>query len=465
MSDPPNILWITTDQQTARAMSCAGNEWLETPAMDRLADGGTRFTRAYCANPSCAPSRAAMNTGLRGSEAWTQHADTFIHERYHDRTLGSLLDEAGYECAIGGSWAGDRYEQTENHSLELISKSDDIRLPSVCAEFFERDRDEPFFLKADIVNPHNICQWSNGYNPPWGLVEEVSEAEHPPLPANFAIPPDEPKTIHDYGDYCRVDLPMWGATPAEWREYRHAYYRLVEKADRTLGGILHALEEAGHAEDTVVVFVSDHGDGLGAHQLTHKKFLYEEIMHVPLIIQDPTAPTGQEVDSLVAAGYDLHPTICRIAGIDPPSPSHGRDLTPFVEGEPPSNWREYIVSETTRNDLNGRMVRTDRFKYIVYDAGRPNEQLFDLETDPGEMVNLASRARYEDTLERHRDLLLEWCEHTGDAFGSRHTHPGVPMIPGRDFEELWPRFLDQPPAENPDELEPEPQYERYPDDS
>lgn len=405
-----------------------------------------------------------MNTGLQGSDVWTQHADTFIDERYHDRTLGSLLHDAGYDCANAGSWAGDRYDQLKNHSLELLSKKDDIRLPSVCNEFFERERAEPFFLKANIVNPHTICQWSDGYNAPWGLVEEVPESEHPPLPANFAIPPDEPKTIHDYGEYCRVNLPMWEATPSEWREYRHAYYRLVEKADRILGEILDGLAESGHRDDTVVVFVSDHGDALGAHQLSHKKFLYEEIMRVPLIISDPTSPSERLVDALVSAGYDLHPTICRFAGIDPPSPSLGQDVTPFVRGESPENWRDHLVSETTRDDLNGRMVRTDRYKYVVYDAGRPNEQLFDLETDPGEMVNLASRSRYQDVLEHHRDLLLSWCERTGDAFGARHTHPGVPMIPGRDFEELWPRFLDQPPAENPDELEPEPQYERNPDE-
>lgn len=460
MPDRPNILRITTDQQFADAMSCAGNDWVDTPAMDRLAEAGTRFTRAYCTNPSCAPSRAAMFTGLRGAEAWSPHEDTFIHERYHDRALGTVLSEAGYECATAGKWAGDRYDQVENQGFEHLAKKDDLRLPAACRRFFERDHDDPFFLAANIDNPHNICQWARGYNPPWGLVEEVPASEHPPLPPNFAIPPDEPNTIHDYGMYKRSDSPMWDSTPAEWREYRHAYFRLVEKADAVVGGILDALEAAGHADDTIIVFVSDHGDGLGAHQLIQKKFLYEEMMRVPLIVRHPGEDGGVVNDRLVSAGYDLYPTILAYAGIEPPEPTLGRDLSPIVAGDDPDPWREYLVCETTRNDLDGRMVRTGRYKYVLYHNARPNEQLFDLETDPGELVNLASRARYRSVLDRHRDLLVEWCEETGDAVGASHYYPGVPMVPGRPFEELAPRFLDQPPAEIPDELEPPPQHGR-----
>lgn len=463
MPDRPNIVRITTDQQFAGAMSCAGNEWIDTPAMDRLAERGTRFTRAYCSNPSCAPSRAAMFTGLRGSETWSPHEDTFIHEQYHDRSLGTLLADAGYDCAVAGKWAGDRYEQADNLGFELLAKKDDIRLPAVCEAFVQRVRDGPFFLAANIDNPHNICQWARGYTPPWGRVEEVPEGEHPPLPPNFAIPPDEPNTIHDYGEYKRVDSPMWGATPAEWREYRHAYFRLIEKADEVVGRILDVLDDTGVADDTIVIFVSDHGDGHGAHQLIFKKFLYEEMMRIPLIISDPRVGTARTERRLVAAGYDLYPTILGYAGVDPPDPTLGTDLAPLVEGTAPGSWRPYLVSETTRNDLNGRMVRTDRYKYVVYDEGRPNEQLFDLEADPGEMVNLATRTRYRSVLEDHRDHLLEWCTREGDDFGASHYYPGVPMIPGRSFEELAPEFLDQPPAYTPDELEPAPQYERDPD--
>lgn len=445
MPDRPNVLWITTDQQYAGAMSCAGNDYIDTPAMDRLAETGTRFTDAYCANPSCTPSRAGMLTGRMPSTVLGD--ESFVASPYREQSVGNLLGDTGYDCAYAGKWGGSDRDaiETEYGFTHLWGKND-LRLPEVCADFFAADRDRPFFLSANFDNPHNICEWSRDYTPPWGAVEDVPDEEYPPLPPNHAIPPYEPKAVRDFLDRSRYWSAMEGATPTEWREYRHAYYRLIEQADAGIGRILDALAVEGLAENTLVIFTADHGDGHGAHQLIQKILLYEEMVRVPLVVRPPDRPTGGEPCSeLVSSGLDLLPTICDYAGVDPPGDLRGRSLRPLVTGDDPSDWREYVVTETVGPHRDGRMVRTDRYKYVVYHEGRHNEQLTDLDADPGEMVNLAKNASHADVLQAHRDRLLAWCHEMDDAFGARY-HSDVPMIPGYAFQELWPQFTEEPPG-------------------
>ena len=190
-------------------------------------------------------------------------------------------------------------------------------------------------------------------------------------------------------------------TDADWRQYRHAYYRLIEKVDAEIGRILAALQESGLAENTVVIFSSDHGDGLGAHRWNQKWALYEESVRVPFILKfGAHTSTGRVVtEPLVAASLDLFPTVCDFAGVTPPPNLLGRSLRPFIEGNP-DTWRDYVVTETCFSDglgTHGRMLRTPRYKYVVYSWGKHREQLFDLTTDPGETINLAVESRYAET--------------------------------------------------------------------
>ena len=450
MAARPNVLWICTDQQFAGAMSCAGNDHIQTPAMDRVADSGVRFSNAYCANPICAPSRASMLTGRMPSQVGVSENDDRIDEEYREDELGRLFDDAGYDCAYAGKWhVPDIRHVDDGHGFTELCGLDDLRVPEACEEYLGGDHDDPFFLAAHFDNPHNICEWSRDYTPPWGSVETPPAENCPPLPANHAVPPYEPKVVRDTVDDHWAMGAMEGATPDEWRQYRNAYYRLVEKADEGVGRILDALADAGLQEETLVVFTSDHGDGHGAHQLIQKSFLYEEATRVPLLVRPPGGGEdgGAVSDRLVSTGLDLLPTLCDYAGVTPPADLRGRSVRPLVDGDP-GGWREYVVAETIDTDyrLRGRMVRTEQYKYIVYHEGRHNEQLFDLEADPGEMVDLAESADHTATLDAHRDRLLAWCEETGDRFGSRYHHPEVPMIPGYDFEELRSRFGESPPG-------------------
>jgi arylsulfatase A-like enzyme len=435
MTDRPNVLVVCTDQQFAGAMGCAGNDDLETPAMDRLADAGTRFPNAYCAEPLCVPSRASMFTGRMPHEV----NDDISQEKgfdspYSEEGLGHLFDEAGYTCGYAGKWHVPEFAMPDGrHGFETLCGFDDTEIADACIDFLDRAHEDPFLLVASFDDPHNICEWSRNQNLPWGEIEDVPTEECPDLPRNFAIPPFEPAEIRPAMEDSRWSLgAMVDATPERWRHYRHAYYRLVERVDARIGRILDALDERGLAEETVVVFTSDHGDGNGAHQVRGKVWLYEEEVRVPLIVCAPGETEGGRVDDhLVSNGLDLVPTLCDYAGIDPPGDLRGRSLRDLAAGRPVEDWREYVVTQTF-GALEGRMVRTDRHKYVVYDYGDEREQLFDLEADPGELVDRSNTAAYEEVLAEHREHLLEWCTETGDVFGDPWDYPIVPRIPGYD---------------------------------
>jgi arylsulfatase A-like enzyme len=221
--------------------------------------------------------------------------------------------------------------------------------------------------------------------------------------------------------------------PDWWRQYRWAYFRLVEKVDQQIGRILDTLRETGLDQETVVIFSSDHGEGLGAHQWKQKKLLYQEAVNIPFIIRPPKCRSAGTVNpSLVSNGLDLLPTICEYAGITPPEDLPGTSLVPVLEGTGAFE-RDFVPAETALAGYRGIMVRTRQYKYTLYSHGRYREQLHDLETDPGEMLNLARCARFNGILQEHRRRALKWCRSTNDTFGGYSYFPGQPMVPGEEF--------------------------------
>ncbi len=193
------------------------------------------------------------------------------------------------------------------------------------------------------------------------------------------------------------------------------YAHLTETVDAEIGIVLAALKESGLEDDTLVVFTSDHGDMDAAHQLAYKSLLYEESVRIPFIMARKGAIPAGRVDQkhLVSNGLDLLPTLCDYAGIEPPAGLPGRSLRPLAEGRDVPDWRSEVFVESE----NGRMVRTARYKYCLYDSGERRETLVDLERDPGEMNNLATSPQHRDELNRHRRLLMIWCEQQKDKLG------------------------------------------------
>jgi len=428
----PNLLYIMTDQQSASAMSCAGNPELHTPHMDRLAAEGVRFENAYCAFPLCLPTRTSMFTGLAPHQVGVHsNGSSDLRPAQVERSLGRLLREAGYHCAYGGKTHLARLADgtSADWGWERIAPQVDPEIPVATGDYLDRYAngefgDRPFFLTASFDNPHNICEWARHQSLPWGDVPRVPVEDCPSLPPNFAIPPYEPDAPRwEMGQDLKV-YPTAGWTPDDWRHYRHAYFRLVEKVDAEIGRILHHLDRTGLAERTIVVFISDHGDGHGAHQLNQKTFLYEEQTNVPLIVRMPGGVGAGRVEGTLAnAALDLLPTVCDLLGVEAPDLSSegspGMSLAPLLGAEPGRVDREAVFVETCfpppiNFGTHGRMVRTERFKYVAFDKGRYREQLFDLANDPGEMVNLAVDSRWRDELNRHRRLLAAWAERTED---------------------------------------------------
>ena len=185
-------------------------------------------------------------------------------------------------------------------------------------------------------------------------------------------------------------------TEDDWRRLRFYYYRLCEKVDAEIGVLLNGLRDLGLEEETYIIFTSDHGDGHGAHNWNQKTSLYEEVINIPFIISHKGVTGAGSVDDthLVSLGLDLLPTLCDVGGASVPAGLEGLSLRPLAEGNAPDEWRRELVVETIMDIGTGpggggasRAVLTDHYKYSAYPMGRYREQLVDLQTDPGEMVN------------------------------------------------------------------------------
>lgn len=432
----PNILLLLTDQQSWNAMSCAGSRDLKTPAMDTLASRGVLFNRTYCTFPLCTPSRASLFTGLYPHQVGVTGNGDSISADFSDRQLGRLMSAGGYDCAYGGKWhIPENSIPDETHGFRRIAVLDDNQLPDHCLAFMQEKRDNPFFLVASFDNPHNICEFGREEVLPWvTLPPEPALQDMPNLPPNFGLCPYESFAVRRWRQHNSLNLDFY--TPELWRRYRWGYNRLVEAVDRQLGKILEGLRQLQLEEDTVILFTSDHGDLQGAHQLGNKWLFYEESSRVPLILcPGGKGRSGCVENRLVSNGIDLFPTICDYAGIPLPEGLEGLSLRPLAEGRSPAGWRDHVAAES-KHLSSTRMIRSERFKYTLDLKGLYREMLFDLETDPGEMVNLAVESAYRGELQRHRDWLAAWCGRTGDTFGGHYAHPGVSLVlPGTTFGE------------------------------
>jgi arylsulfatase A-like enzyme len=433
MSDPrPNILYILTDQQSGSAMSCAGNTDLDTPAMDELASRGVRFDQAYCSEPLCTPCRGSMFTGLMPHECGTVRNGVPIREELRSQELGVLLAREGYDCIYGGKWhvPEGAMPKDNDHGFRVVCGHNDNQLVDACNDVFtdhvqtpQAER-RPFFLVASFDNPHNICEWARNMALPWGSIGQPPPVDEcPNLPANFWPPAFEPEIVRVEQQAEWKIYPSVNYSQEDWRRLRWAYFRLVEKVDAQIGAVLEGLRRHGLEDDTLVIFSSDHGDGHGGHQWNQKSILYEEAARIPLIVAPPGGGQGRVDEThLASIGLDLFPTICDYADVAPPRGLPGRSLRPLVEDANVGRWRDSLVIETLFDafgrgyQTRGRALRTQRYKYIVYEAGKNREQLFDLQEDPGEMVDLSVDARFSEVLNDHRRQLHERVVATQDYF-------------------------------------------------
>ena len=432
----PNILLVITDQQSNRALSCADNPHLHTPHIDALAAAGVRFEQAYCAAPVCGPSRSSLVTGRLPHEN-----GVLVNGLAPDATipnLGELFARAGYETAWSGGWhlpdSGPEIRGFEVlHSPEIrLSRGaeGDAHVTDMAIDFLQKHRDQPFLLGVSLCNPHDICVWLSSRP-----AAPESDLGLPPLPPNCASDPQEPEFISQcrQSPYCQggTHTSDWNAW--QWRNYLHAYYRFVEQADAQVGRLLQALRASGLDQNTLVLFTSDHGEGMAAHRWVCKLMLYEEPVRVPFTLCWPgEIPRGVIDHQHLVSGLDVLPTLCDWAGVDFPAVT-GISLRPLIEN-PEQAGRPFVVSQLHSDpdnlEMQGRMLRTQRYKYVAFSQGRNPQMLFDLEQDPGEMHNLAAVADSRAELDRHRVLLQAYCAQTQDPFAAAE------VLEWHDFPDL-----------------------------
>ncbi|MCX7043994.1 MAG: sulfatase-like hydrolase/transferase [Candidatus Sumerlaeota bacterium] len=418
----PNVLIITTDQQRVDAMSAAGNTWAKTPAMDSIAANGVYFAKSYCPYPLCSPSRSALHTSRTPHELLVDHNSLPIEKSIP--ISGQVFGEAGYDTGYSGKWhIPAPYPSDGIAGYEVLNKTErkgklahdvDEGTMNQAIEFLKRKRDKPFLLVASFINPHDICLLAGETSPlepdVWKRYEPKEGVQLPPLPANYALSENAAGPLNKAARHEDWD-------ENHWRKYRHAYFRMVEDVDQQVGQILDALRKSGQEENTLVVFTSDHGEGLGCHHWTGKMNFFDDEAAVPLIISwKGVTPAARFDKAHLVSALDVLPTICDYAGVKPPAIMRGASLRGVIE-KPQSPGHEYVASEMATGGAGagaGRsfMIRTRKYKYVTYHAAQKMEMLFDMETDPGEMKNLTGETALASELDRHRKMLADWQQLT-----------------------------------------------------
>ncbi len=431
-AERPNIIYIFTDQHTASAMSCAGNPDVHTPNLDRLAAAGIMFNNAYCTAPLSGPSRGAMFTGHFPDAVGLSVNGAAMPDSLQTQTLGTLVKNAGYDCAYGGKWHVPELDVPDKkYGFDQLYKHSDDGLGEACAEYLSRKHKKPFFLVASYDNPHNICEFARSQNLPYGNLNTPELRDCPGLPANFAKSPYDADVIESERANNFNVYPSAPWTPEDWRMYRNAYYRLVEKVDQEIGKIIDAIDKNNLWENTVIIFSSDHGDGIGAHHWNQKSALYEEVVNIPFIVTLPGKKNaGKVLPQLISNGVDFFATVCDWTGAKMPKGAAGKSFRKIAEeANPQSPHQDYVITETRfdGSKTRGWMVRTARYKYVLYDKGRHREQFFDMLNDRGEMRNLMLENAYNKEVQRHRDILANWM----DTYKIRPSRPKLHDIPGK----------------------------------
>lgn len=431
----PNVILLSTDQQTWDALSAAGNEYVHTPNIDRIYASGLAFSRAHCTNPVCVPARSSWATGLYSSESGCPFNGGAVHDDIPD--IGELLREGGYHTAHSGKWHVDGRDVSRGFEPLYFGRQ---RIAAGGAEYYDSattrsvvdyltsQPTEPFYLQVGYINPHDICEWEHAHEgrriPDPTAEGVVDETLLPPLPASFDYDQSETVVQKAFRRHpnALIHPQILEATrhwsEVQWRFLAWMYYRFVERVDREIGLILDAIQSTGLSDRTALIFTSDHGEACGRHRLFQKFSLYEESVRTPLVLVEPgrlDEGDSRSSDALVS-GTDVFATICDLASVDRPDTTRGRSLLSLADDRTVTRKSVFI-----ENNYWERAIVTNRHKFITeyvpleepaFVAPSPSthrfgrSQLFDLVTDPDETVNLADDPALESVVSACRELLI-----------------------------------------------------------
>ena len=439
-ADRPNIIYLMTDDQRADSLGCMGNPFVHTPHVDRLAREGVVFDRAFTTTAICMTSRACVFTGQYAARHGIWDFKTqFTDEQFRDTYLGRLK-AAGYRTGFIGKW-GVGHPRSADGVLDFnrgfpgqsayfegdvkLKKGRHLtaRLGDDAMDFLDGVKGgQPFHLSISFKAPH--CQDSRDTHSD----QFPSDKAYSGLYQDILIPPPATGSsqYHDrMPDFLKnsMNRDRWAVrfrSPARYQQSVKDYYRLITGVDAVVGRIREKLAAIGEADNTVIIYTSDHGFFLGEYGFAGKWTPHDVSIRVPLVIFDPRlnkSQRGTRRDEM-ALLIDMAPTMLDFAGIEAPAAMQGASLRPVVDGDAPKDWRTSFFYEHWFT-ANGQIVpseglRNQRWKYGRYlvpeevEAGTARwEELFDLRTDPGETMNLADQAQFADTLERMR---RQWAE-------------------------------------------------------
>ena len=420
----PNVLVLFSDDQRSDTIGALGNPHVRTPNLDRLAREGTAFTRAYCMGSDqgavCVPSRAMLLTGRSlfrvkndlSQDTWPeafarQGYATFLAGKWHNgQPSAKRAFQKGRAIFFGGMGDPDTMmlrDLTADHVLTPPRQTTEhvVKVFADAAIDFLGERKgagDPFLCYVAFNAPHD----------PRKAPKEYHDRSDPALvafPGNFL-----PVHPFDNGAMTIRDelLAPFPRTVADTRRQLADYYASIEHLDHQVGRILDALRGNGQADDTLVVFASDHGLAIGSHGLFGKQNLYEHSMRTPLIFSGPGIPKGEQTPAM-AYLFDVFPTLGRLADVAGPEGSEGIDLRPAFTD--PVAGRSTIFTAYAKGQ---RAIRDDRWKLIAYPPIN-TVQLFDLATDPDETHDLAADPAHAADVTRLTLLLQARQADFGDA--------------------------------------------------
>jgi choline-sulfatase len=433
-TDHPNVLLIVSDQHNPRVSGFARHPDAITPHLDALAARGTVYSSAYCSSPICVPSRASLATGRYVHElgAW----DNAAPYTGSVRSWGHVLGDAGYRVTtIGKLHYRDPSDDTGFPDQRLamhVHGGGDLRGVSLRPEGRVREgggglrnllgagRGESEYTRFDRAVAEAAVEYLRNETDesPWALMVSFV-APHFPLiapdryhdlyqPEALTLPPaDSNAWDHPAVDVFKQSFGLTrDLTEGETRAALHAYLALCSFLDSRIGYVLEALEESGGADDTLVVYTSDHGESAGAHGLWFKHLMNEESVGVPLVVAGPGVPAGRLIQTPVSH-VDLFPTLVDWAGLTRCDDLPGISLLDYhgLDSSDRPVLAEYHANGTVSASF---MLRHGRYKYVEYVGERP--QLFDLERDPFETTDLAEGGGHGEVLVECARRLRDICD-------------------------------------------------------
>lgn len=421
----PNVIIIIADGMQQNKMSFLGNTDLYTPSMDRLGDAGYTFTNAYCTFPLSTPVRFALMTGMYPSDynlrfnlenkEKVNAIDWAGLESAKNNSIGNLFKKAGYDTFYGGTTSLASKNGTGNvneYGFEYYyskERHEQLGKDAVSIIRSRKNDDKPYLLVASFINPHNIGQFGDylkrhQLSPEEitpkkkegidridlhmskinGISEEIRLSEiYPSLPKNNS---------RMYGEPENLPTPISHYSINQWRQFCWLYNRLIEEIDYNITPIMDELLSTGQLNNTIVVFLADHGEMASSHLREHKNEPFEEDQKVPFIIAGPEISKGIiDRDNIINTGIDFLPTICELAGVRVPKGLPGISLKETLTHNSKIS-RKFIFCEGPNWF---QVIENGRYKYtVIEDNGEKEEMLTDLKKDPDEMYNMAKSIKY-----------------------------------------------------------------------